>query len=149
MCDLYLSHRKQRGSKLCDCSLAACSPCCNLLHSSRHLSNSKATHVRALEVFSSNYSCDQYTHIDNITLKVFSPQPQYTSKVKGSFARNYSCGAGGSMRFTRWTSVNNGCEQLAVHCSAVGASHSSGDQVFTQGAAAAKASRQGEGHTQG
>lgn len=52
------------------------------------------------------------------------------------------------MRFTRWTSVNNGCEQLAVHCSAVGASHSSGDQVFTQGAAAAKASRQGEGHKQ-
>lgn len=52
------------------------------------------------------------------------------------------------MRFTRWTSVNNGGEQLAVHCSAVGASHSSGDQVFTQGAAAAKASRQGEGHKQ-
>lgn len=119
MCDLYFSHRKQRGSKLCDCSLAPCSPCCNLLHSSRHLSNSKATHVRALEVFSSNYSCDQYTHIDNITLKVFFPNPNTHQRSKAHFLV-ITHGGSAPMQFTRWTSVNNGREQLAVHCSAVG-----------------------------
>lgn len=73
------------GSKLCDCSLAPCSRCGNLLQSSRHLSNSKATHVQALEVFSSNYSCDQYTHIDNITPKVFFPDPNTHQRSKAHF----------------------------------------------------------------
>lgn len=34
-----------------------------------------------VEVFSSNYSCDQYTHIDNITLKVFFPSIHQRSKA--------------------------------------------------------------------
>ena len=43
--------------------------------------NSKTTHRRTAEVFSSNYSCDQYAHIDNITLKVLFSNIHQRSKA--------------------------------------------------------------------
>lgn len=75
-----VSKNKSNGL-LHDESNVICFLCCNLLRCSRHLSNSKTTHLWTVEVFSSNYSCDQYTHIDNITLKVFFPNIHQRSKA--------------------------------------------------------------------
>lgn len=88
------------------------------------------------------------THILTILLlKFFSTNPNTHQRSKAHFLV-ITHGGVAPTQSERRTSVNNGCEQLAVHCSAVGTSHSSGDQVFTQDAAAAKASRQGEGRKQ-
>lgn len=43
-----------------------------------------ATQVWTVEVFRINYSCNQYAHIDNITLKVFSP-PNTHQRSKAHF----------------------------------------------------------------
>lgn len=60
---------------------ATCFLCCNLSGISRHVSNGKNQHAWTVEVFSSNYSCDQYSHIDNITLKVFFSNTHQRSKA--------------------------------------------------------------------
>lgn len=59
------------------------------------------------------------THILTILLLKFFPYPNTHQRSKAHFLV-ITHGGVAPMQFTRWTSINNRCEQLAVHCSAVG-----------------------------
>jgi len=78
-----------------------CFLCCNSLLCSPHLSNGKTTHLSIVKLFSRNYSCDQYTHIDNITFKVFSNVYQ-RSKAHFRVITHW-----GEVQLLWWTSTNN------------------------------------------
>lgn len=83
---------------------------CTLSCCGRHLRR-EAARGNTAGVFSSNYSCDQYTCIDNIPPKVFFfLPPQNPSKVKGPFSCNHLGGGGvggGGTPSERWPSINN------------------------------------------
>lgn len=74
---------------------------CAAIYFIKHLLNSKTIHLRTVKVFSSNYSCDQYTHIDNIALDFF------PLKIKGQRLIFLKRLTGGQMQFLKWTSTNN------------------------------------------
>lgn len=112
---------------------------CNLLRCGGNVSNSKTVHLWIVKVFSGNCTCNQYTHSDNITLKVFS---NINQRSKAHFLVITHWGANAILEVNPQQTIIDGPAGCSLFCGQT--FHSSRDQAFTQGTA----TQRGEGHKQ-